>query len=454
MNSFDYYTGEPSYDGSPPSPPQNMSEQEIVNNANLMYDVDPNTRYRQIQQQQMMYQQPYYGYQQQPLYYGQQPMPIQGQQFMNPPSGFSGYAGNPAYAYIQNNQQYQQYGYGYQQQPYYGYYQQPYYRPQVEDQVYHVEGYRPGGSKMILQDDAEEVCNELQMQMIQEMDQDYERRLDQYRRIYSSQAQTNYYGMPTYSVQYYNPAIENKYRQQIEQMRREAEQTRTDLNKHLSRLCHNYLNDGVDDETIDAIYDGYTVIIPGSHIEESMEYQRFANATPVEDPAYRYQAAAAAASLEYKKYVTDDMTMNEFFEALGPIRTDEMLEEERHRRRDLSSISMPTATYRELIMQKAQENAAKENQDPIFTLPQMSQSTALTLQNNALNSGQFPVLSQNAKLLDDGTLTVTAPDWLGNRTMVIPNQFEDEYEAHRRDFVNSIYGTENPYIGGMSNGSG
>ena len=54
----------------------------------------------------------------------------------------------------------------------------------------------------------------------------------------------------------------------------------------------------------------------------------------------------------------------------------------------------------------------------------------------------YPTMSQSGKILDDGTITITAPPWLGGSTgrrILVNNEMEQHFEQNRQAFLNSIY---------------
>ena len=59
---------------------------------------------------------------------------------------------------------------------------------------------------------------------------------------------------------------------------------------------------------------------------------------------------------------------------------------------------------------------------------------------NPESQNPFPTLSNCSQLLDDGTLSITAPSWIGNgKQFVIDNEMEQHFEENRHKFLQSIY---------------
>ena len=57
-----------------------------------------------------------------------------------------------------------------------------------------------------------------------------------------------------------------------------------------------------------------------------------------------------------------------------------------------------------------------------------------------MNLPQFSTLSKSSKLLDDGTLSISAPSWVGGgKSIQFNNEMEAHFEENRRAFLESIY---------------
>jgi hypothetical protein len=72
-------------------------------------------------------------------------------------------------------------------------------------------------------------------------------------------------------------------------------------------------------------------------------------------------------------------------------------------------------------------------------------STGETLEEARARLKEFPVLSEVATILDDGTMQITAPDWMGDGMhhvtppASITAELESKYENNRSKFLQSIY---------------
>ena len=406
MIKYDMITGDPSFDGSPP-----MSEQEITNNANLIgqgeFFYDPNQRLANIRNQQNQYN----SYMNNPAYN------YQFNNFMNPPQsgGFYGYAGNPAASYMQ----------AMNQNPYMM-------RPQPQDYTYHIPGFNTG-SNVLLPADAEDICDKLQMEMMIELEEANIARIERQKSYYSNLGfGNNYYGMPYINNFYQDPVIVNKYKQKIEKIRRDAEENRTNLNKNLSRLCHNYLEGEVNEEEIERIYAGRDVTIPAQEVQEIYNTSFFESLVPI-DTSQLYQQHNAQVTTEYRKIFEETSDMNTFLRDCGKLIVNDMIEEENHKRRNMSNLYRQDGAYKMLIRQKIKERYNNENGGSV-SLPILGQQN-----NNQIPMGQvFPTLNQSAKLLDDGSLQISAPSWLGDKQFTIKNTMEDDYEIQRGKFIQSV----------------
>lgn len=427
MVKYDFFTGEPIQDGSPPS---ELSPEEIVQSANLTgYDYNANQRManqmmgQQMTQQQQMFN-PAFGYN----YgmgggFGYYP-PQNFANFMNPPvqtGGFQGFAGNPAFQFMGANPAIQMQ------------------QPQFQDQTVFVHGFNPGNNHLLLPSDAEDICDQLEMEMMLEQEEAYVQRVKRQNDYYKSLGYSgvpNYYGAPYMNARYLDPTITAKYKKKIAEMRKEAEQARINLNKKLSRITHNYLEDEVDETDLSKIYDGRYVTIPANTIAYNAEQTRLSS-SQLFDNSYLYQQHNAEVSSQYRKRFDDNTDMQTFFEGLGEIIVEDMMEEEMHRRRDDSQLFDGNG-YRMLLRKKLAERQGSDGQQGV-TLPN-------TRPNIPFGSA-FPTLSQSATLLEDGSLSISAPSWLGNKTYVVKNQMEDDYELNRQKFVASIFGNT-PSSGG------
>lgn len=439
MLRYDSVTGQPMPDDS--GNLELISEEQAIQNANLVnpaYDYDPATRFANMQYQQpyMGYQQPYYNpYQQQPQYYQTQ------QQYYQQPSGFGmcqgqgfqGYTGSPYYQ---------------QQQGFYN----PYFN-QPQDQIYYIPGFCPGGETMIDPEFDNKVF-ELQLEMEAELESSYNERVKKTNEFYQRSGY-NYYGMAP--VTYNDPAIINKYRAKVQEMIDEGVKNRQKLNHHLSKLVHNYEGEEITDEEIEKIYSPKEVVVKAAVMQDMREQEYLAQFQPYNN-AYMYQQAFAQVAQEQAKYFPENCDLAQFFECLGAVKYDYMMEEERQRRKNGANLYNQDGSYRSLIKQKIMErknsengviggnNTATQTSTPPVQQPidQMSMSFG-----SPVNIPGMPTLSNSGTLFEDGTLQITPPPGLGigSNPVIIHNEEESGYEASRKAFIESIY-MDNPVPGG------
>ena len=425
MNRYDYFSGEP-IAGSPNfSPVSGIStdietltgSQQTQNN----YSYDPNARSIQMNQQmqQSYYFPGQYGYNAPNPYqtYGGFNMSMASQPmvpYMNPPigtnMGFQGFQGNPAFAFMNGMNMGMNYG--------------PYFRPQepiYQDKVVHVPGFNTG-TEVLYPDNIEEICNQLQLEMIMEQEEAQVEREKRFQGYFNNNYGNNYYGMPFVS-NFIDQGIYNKYRGKIEQIKQEAIERRSALNKGLSRLVHNYMNDNMTDEDIDRVYDGYTYTIPSNTVKLQYDADRFSRMQPISNQHLYAQHFKEIGQI-YDSLVNPKSNMQQFLQAQGMVQIFENLQDEMHKRRDGSRYYQEDGYRRFLrkaIMERKGIKPTEENNQ------------------NSLMGNAFPVLSQSANMLEDGTLNITAPAWLGGRQITINNELEQHFEENRHKFLQSIY---------------
>lgn len=394
MYHRDFYSGEPVE--VPPSFDQSTNMSTVIG-GEPEYSYDPNTRYIQSG---MSYQPASNGY------YSGTPQPG----FMNPPnrSPFAG-SGNPALS---------------GGAPSFPIYQQPQYQqPPPQDKIVHVPGFSPGGSIM-LSPDAEEICDKMQMEMVAEQEEAIERRNKRFQGYFNNNYGNNYYGMP-FMNNYADETVNTKYRQKINKMKQEAVERRRNFNKRLSHAVHNALGDNISEDQINTIYDGYDYTIPATQVQFDQKYDMLSGMIEVSNSGV-YAEHSRKVSESYKQMVdpSNDTDMNTWLNNLGMVQTYYNLEEEYHSRRNVSQYYQGDS-YRRILRRS------------------IAQRDGSTTENIPMGS-DFPVLNESADLLDDGTLSITVPDWIKNKQydgiekLVVTNELEQHFEENRARFVQSI----------------
>lgn len=353
------------------------------------------------------------------------------------PGGY-GYYGSPYQQGIGYNSQYNFGGY---QQPYYtqfGYggpgtgnpaFGMGYQQPQAEDVKVNIPPHNPWGSEYLPPDGYDDKIFDLQWKYWWDYQtSSAEQAIEQPNQF--GYGYPNYYGGYYYSTPYnYNYFNGNQYIEQLNEMQDKARQARIDLNINLSKLAHNLLGEEYNENDLIEKYTGKTITVPGMTTLDVYDMNRFANLIPF-DNSQAYRDRDAQISAEFKKRIGEETDMKSCFENLALVRYDYAMEEELHRRRrDLKSTYDSTA-YKTLIRQKIfNDKVAKEGK--IVT------NQVQDMKDNLLGSGMFPVLNQNARLADDGTLNITY-SYDGN---TINNLNESQYQQERarfNSFLNSI----------------
>ena len=342
----------------------------------------------------------------------------------------------------------------YQQQPYYG--QQVFYQPQYQDQVIHVPGYNPSGNIGMLRSDAEEVCDQMQVQMMLDQQKELAKREDRVIGYFNNNynGYMNYYGTPYVNLSY-DTNVVNLYKQKINGMIQEAIQRRTNFNKNLSRLCHNYLGDGYTEEDIDRIYDGYTYTIPGSKIQEDQHQDWLYSLVPYNN-AYLYQNHYREVSQVYQTICPPGKDMNETFKNYGLLGFFDNLEEEFHRRRDGSRFydgNVYDMYLRKYALEMEQEDleSGGMTRDKLYKKYQTPEQYISALQSGEISRVDFkraivePELSKSGlSITDKGELHFELPTQWATQTTngppgpVLNNVEEEDFEQRKLAFRNAI----------------
>lgn len=339
---------------------------------------------------QPMMQQPQYGWQ---YYNGQQPQQ----------QNQSRVAFGPLGGYNQGN--YPQYG-NYNRQRY-AFGDIGYTTPNAicRDQTYIEPGFNPYGSMMFASTDADRL-NDIIDRQAQEQD-DYRARMGQ---MYNG-INYNYYGNFNYG---YNSYIAAKYQHEERMIIDEAKQRQLEFNKKLSRVAHTYLDDDIDDDYIDSIYDDREITVPGTDISNLQMIQRLNTFTVDyrEVTKAQYYAANNAISEEYRKVISDDNcdSLTSFLDKAGELYALGMQYEVDRQMRDMSGLY------------------ERDNFMSVFRKSKTEHRRPQTL---------FPNLMENGRILADGTLEIKAPDWIarGNSS----NETEASYRENRQMFIDRIY---------------
>lgn len=412
MVHYDFYSGEP-VSGSPEYLSQyenigtNMQTQNFSYNAPFPmnppqgFSYDPNSRFNSMEQ------------------------PMGGYQPTNFNTGFNGTraVGNPAFSLMQNNPAFQQ-------------------PVQQQDQVVHVDGYRPDSSVYLYPSDIVEQLEKMEQEMYLEMVEEQEELQNRYQGYFNNNPGYNYYNMSYLGGYYGGGNVQRKYQEKLNKIQQEAIERRNNLNKTLSKICHKAVGDGITDEEIDQIYSGYSYTIPAKNVQEQSRVDFFARLQPCSNAAY-YQNQEIQFREMHNKFIKPDATIEEFSEQANDLLREYEYEEEMHRRRNGSRYFQQDGYHRLLansIIRRKREKQQQEGGNPYFNV----QESQAYQQQNPVND-LFPILD-GWNITDDGTLSISAPNF-NNPTESLEyqrkatNQLQATYEQNRQRFLASIYNT-------------
>lgn len=456
MIQEDFYTGEPVETGSPPSLQEEArNEMEAANMASFgKYDYDPGTR--QVFSPISIYPGGYG--------YNQYPSPVS-PNFMNPPTGIGA---NPYSPYGNVQPTYNQYRggnpvlqpgyvpYGYQGIPQYGYgYQQP--QQQQRPTTYHIDGVGNNGEYMP-PSNFEQMIDQIKMEYwSKQQDVEVKNQVDRQQSVYNSPFGgygTNYYGGSYYSNPYQYNSINTELSKRIDEIKSEAREQRLQFDLNISRLAHNLSRDGISDEAIEKRYTGIDVPIPQSFVPRCEQIQfeaRVDNMVPF-DNSYIYRQFHESVSKEFHDIIPANSNLKDTFDNMGIVAANWEMEEERHRRKDGSTLyDTSNNSYKYYIRKKKQERYMSEK--GLVQMPANLVNGAGGMGLNAQQARQdfvnsSPVLSQSANLAEDGTLnlSISLPCNVGSHkgeTYTVANANEavyDEKRARFNNFIDSIPG--------------
>ena len=305
---------------------------------------------------------------------------------------------------------------------------------QYSDKTIYVPGYNPSGTEMLLPSNIEEICDNLQMDMMEEQEKAIENRRKRFQGYFNNNYGNNYYGMP-YMTDYYDNSVTIKYRNKVNEIKQAAIEKRQSLNKNLEKLARSYLGDDISDDDIDQKYSGYSYTVPAREIQDEDNINKLSSMISVSNAGV-YKEHSSKVTAEYRKLVGESPDMNEFFGNLGLVQFQENLDEEYHKRKDLSQYYQ-SDTYRSIIrrnvaIRKGETEPSNEN-IPLGT--------------------DFPILNESGKMLDDGsTLSISLPPWIKNgqtsgadsiEHVQVTNELEQHFEENRQRFLQSIYNLSN-----------
>jgi hypothetical protein len=237
--------------------------------------------------------------------------------------------------------------------------------------------------------------------------------------------------------------LDNEFGLKLNKIKDQAKENRKNLNINLLKLANNILGNNVSDEEIEQRCSGFDVQVSQAvygNPQEQYSQTRIANMVPFDNSSY-YRNARNNHLKEVQEILPPDANMEETFKNLGILAAKYEMEEEMHRRKDLSgSYGSENNAYKYYVKRKARERYAAEHGmviDENGTMHQNNAQFATTFGNQVLSG--LPTLSQNATIADDGTLNVSLslPVNVGSHrgeVYTVSNQNEAEYEKKRQQF--------------------
>jgi len=345
---------------------------------------------------------------------------------------------------------------------------------QPQDKVVHVPGYAPFGSAGVLSDNLMEQCEQMQVDMMVDMEKAIAAREARSQGTFYNNGWGGYFGYQ--SNPYFDQGVYNQYMDKVKEMANSMMVRRKELSKGISQMVHSYLNDGVTEEQINDLYDGYTYIIPGSTIQEQYNQNRFARMKPFNN-AYLYQKHSEEVSKAYHMLAPAGRNMNEFFEDCGMLILADKLEQQCHVNRDTSRVYNGDAYHRYLRKyaaanhlgekQKLQEELERRQKNLVDQIKQGDFSNLPTTHYEAakmlLGDKAAESYMRVGKMLGfdvgEAPLEVLGPpDQYGTPVTdtgpILTDEEEAKFNMRRDNFVNSIWQRESyaerNYKGGIT----
>ena len=197
----------------------------------------------------------------------------------------------------------------------------------------------------------------------------------------------------------------------------------------MSRLSHNFLGEEISDEDLDKIYGGYSYTITGAQIQSNEHQNMLSKMVPVTNQNM-YAEHHNKVKEFYGKVFSNAQDTNDFLTAQGTLQIIDNMEQEMHNRRNASRYYSHDAYQRHLMKAILERDGV------------VSDANQGAVEPADLFAAHFPTLASASQMMEDGTLVVRAPDFLGrNMTAreVEINMQESHYDENRRAFLESIY---------------
>lgn len=437
-----------------------ISEQEAIENASFgKYSYDPSTRLSTVSLPGWQG----YSTSQNPngFYGGFQPMGYIGQAmngygfnpyYMNSGIGsnpymmgnqygsqpvYQGYGYNPAFAYIQQQQQ--------MQQPQY---------VQIPPLNYRGEFLPPKDYDTKLSELSNQFWMKEQEQLVENRD-----------KYNYNNFGYNYYGNLMYG--FYSNPVRQEANNIIQSMQQEARENRIQFNMNLGKLAFNltYGKGNYDENKLEDIYRGRTIENPVSQntYNQLCVQNRFANCVPFDNSMY-YQNFHTQVTAQHNSIIDPNSNMKEAFDHAGELWAMYEMEEEQHRRRNLMG-SYNSDGYKYFIQKSIAER--KNRLDNRFSnIEEYSYNTPMNIGGSIPAPGTMNIYTGNPRKMShvdttesidkDGNLNVTLslPVSFGSKagSNYIVNSHESAYDKKREEFnrfidsiPGSIYGNKSSY---------
>lgn len=296
-----------------------------------------------------------------------------------------------------------------------------YQKPQYRDRTEHINGFNPRGSTMMLPANIEEIATQLQAEMEIENETAIARRKARFQGTFNYAG--GYYG---WNQNQPDQAVIDKYRAKAREIRKEAEEKQSAFNRRMSRIAHNYMGEEISDEELHQIYDGYDQIITTAECQANDKQTWLERLKPFSNQALYAKHFEQMRNL-YSKISGN--TMQSFLEGQGMLQVIENLEEESHKRRNLG-MYYDKDSYHRLLKTMIMKREGVE-------VPEFKEGQPLS----PINLPQYRALSQSSSMLDDGTLSISAPNWVGQNhaSIQLNNEMKAHFDENRRKFIESIY---------------
>jgi len=255
----------------------------------------------------------------------------------------------------------------------------------------------------------------------------------------------NYYGVPYFNPYQYN-SLNQEIAKEVDEIKSKARQNRLDFEFNLSKMAHKFAGHTITDEDkLRERYEGKVVEIPKAivdttNLRDLQDQLRLDKMVPFDNSQF-YRDQWAKVSEQFHSVISEDADMNETFSKMGIIAADWEMEDEMHRRRNVSTMyNSEDNGYKYYVRRMAEERYAKEKG---LTIPPVgAPSSPMAQQQTLLN--QFPTLSNSVTLAPDGTLNVTCNvgSHAGQQYSVNDNEAKYQERKERFDrFLSSVSGS-------------